>query len=201
MKVFFNLLAVFAMTLLIVTGASAQRSNSPSSRPSGLSSSRDMQERSLRMEHMADGLNKEKRNDPKLEAKQIREDFVRIQELNIQLLEAASKAPPIKIEMVVKVAQEVSERAQRLQSNLLLPEPSEQKDKDDANASSDDVILQIKSLDERITAFVTNPMFRSLQVIDQKLAKDANAELERVIDASRALQRNADKLRRAAEHN
>ena len=149
---------------------------------------------------MADGLNKEKRNDPKLEAKQIREDFVRIQELNIQLLEAASKAPPIKIGMVAKAAQEVSERAQRLQSNLLLPASSEQKDKDDADASPDDVILQIKSLDERITAFVTNPMFRSLQVIDQKLAKDANAELEKVIITSRALQRNADKLRRA-QHN
>lgn len=152
------------------------------------------------MEHMADGLNKEKRNKPQLASKQIREDFVRIQELNIQLREAASKAPPLKIEMVIKVAREVNERAERLQSNLLLPDPPEQTNKDVANDSSDDVMKQIKFLDARITAFVNNPMFRTLQVLDQKLAKDASSELERIIDTSRELRRKADKLRRAEQH-
>jgi hypothetical protein len=204
MKAHLTLLAIFAIIPTIANDAPAQKSNRSPSRPSGLSSARDRQERTFRMDHLTDGINKAKAGDPKLAMQQIRDDFVRIQEINNLLLEAASKAPPVKAEMVAQAAKEVGERAQRLRSNLGLPDPPEQEDpeqatRDDGNDSTlAGVIEQINLLDASITAFVNNPMFRTLHVIDQELAMKAGSELRKIRDASYALRRRADKLRRAA---
>jgi len=197
MKAHLTLLTILGVTLAITTDASAQRSDRSTNRPSGLSSARDMQERSLRLDHLGDAINKAKPGDPELAMKQIREDFLRIQEINNLLLEAASKAPPLESEMIVKAAKEVNERARRLQSNLVLPDPPEQAGKDDDGGPSlDEVMKQIKFLDASITAFVSNPMFRTLQVINHEKAEEASSELRKIREASQTLRRHAAKLRR-----
>lgn len=196
------LVVVTAGIMAVAPDALAQKRTNPSpSRPStGLDPSRDrdIRDRSIRMQHIDDAANKEKRTDPKLLLKQIRDDFVRLQELNNQLLQAASKAPLTSPEEVVKAAGEVNERARRLQVNLALPPPPQKSGKEDVSSSTTpvDVVKQISELDESITTFVTNPMFRTLEVLDSKLAADASASLQRIVESSQKLQRDTDQLRR-----
>jgi hypothetical protein len=194
---------VLTTTVIISMSVSAlAQSRGSGSRPTpgeGVMRDRELQQRSIALEHMADSTKKEKQKDPKLAYAEIKEDFVKLQETNNVLLEAAFKSLPEGPDPIEKAAAEITRRAERLKVNLVLPLPSEDSHQEEAGARFEfdgDLLKGIKALDEHITAFVTNPLFRNPRVLDSKKAMDASAELEQVIDASKSLRRSAEKLKK-----
>ncbi|MCI0488720.1 MAG: hypothetical protein L0229_19190 [Blastocatellia bacterium] len=135
-------------------------------------------------------------------AKQAQEDFLRIQQISRLLTEmSASESGPIALDLVTKAAKDVNRRANRLKSILRLPKPPKQADTaEPAQASSiDGVKNQIEQLEASVAAFASNPMFRNTQAAGRNLSAEASVDLQKVIEASRALERSADQLSSAGQ--
>lgn len=122
--------------------------------------------------------------------KQIRDDFRSIQLESKSLRETAS-SDPIDLKAVETSAGKIQKIANRLKSNLLLPEP-ETEEKAQPN-KVDDVGMQtlVSALDGVIRRFVTNPTFDDSAVLEIELAIKAGHDLDRVIDLSRAVKKKA----------
>ncbi len=133
----------------------------------------------------------------RLAYEQIERDFLRIQVINNDFLrEAAKPEGEIDYETVVKGADEMHKCAERLKSNLSLPEASAGKS---ASAEHDDLLLKtlLSLLSTQVVGFVNNPVFKSTEVIDVKLAEGAGKSLNAIVRFSDKIRGKAKQLRDA----
>lgn len=133
----------------------------------------------------------------RLAYEQLQHDFERIQIINQDFLrEAAKPEGEIDYEFIVKGADEMQKCAARLRSNLSLPEVSAGKS---SSAEYDDLLLKtlLSLLSTQVMGFVNNPIFKSTEVIDVKLAEGAGKSLNAIVRFSDKARKRAKQLRDA----
>lgn len=191
----------FALCMAILLAAPSAYSQSRASSPAAEETGRDsLGFRRDKVTKETVGERRERASAPT--TKQAMEDFSEIQKINRNIV-TASKETPLSLEKIAEDAKQMSARASRLKTSLALPSPPKQSNKTELApaGSTEDLMGQIKELDENVKAFVTNPVFRSVRQADKDASNDANdasLRLHQVIELSRVLQRSADKLRREA---
>lgn len=130
---------------------------------------------------------------------QIREDYVRIQLVSNELAEAVSKPGEPDLKLVVRSTSEIGKRAERLLSNLALPEmPADMervKVPEEGRAQLQPSLLMLRRLVDR---FVRSPLFREVNVIDAQVSTRTRRDLEGIIELSDRLKKECEKLDRGS---
>jgi hypothetical protein len=128
--------------------------------------------------------------------KQAIEDFFEIQKLN-QEIQQMSRAQPLTLDKLAAAAKQVNTRASRLKTSLSLPSPPKESTKIEASgsASTEQFAEQFKELDVNIKAFASNPLFQQMNDSTRDLPMEASIRLRKVINVSKWLEEQANKLR------
>ena len=130
---------------------------------------------------------------------QISEDFMRLQVVNSELMQAVSGDGALDLAFVAKSASEIRKRAERLKGNLLLPEPEKDSGRPtvEVGAEAGQLRSALSALGELIYVFVRNPVFKETNVADVKMLDKARRDLEEIIDLSVRIKKSSEKLRKA----
>ena len=141
------------------------------------------------------------RTEPQLAVAQIKEDYVRIQVVNSDLVRAASQGGALDLKLVAKSASEIRKRAERLKHNLALPEPEQAAERPAAEAGDEEARLRasVSTLGKLIAGFVRNPIFREVGVFDARSAATARRDLEEIIGLSGRLKKESERLSKAVQ--
>jgi hypothetical protein len=134
---------------------------------------------------------------------QLKNDFERLQSVNNQMMVMVFANHVLDYKLISEAITEIRKRAARLKSNLPLPpaEKDEQggqpvKGLDDIN--QEEVKPALRTLDDLIQSFVTNPVFQQPQVVDIQRSSKARRDLEAIIKLSEKIRKSADKLLKAS---
>lgn len=119
---------------------------------------------------------------------QVRQDFGRIQEINVEVLNAYRAGGPPDYKQVSRAMAEINKRARRLSTNLTLPDLT-----DDETYPLQDR-SPLLDLNDLIVRFVTNPIFKNPNTFDADLAIKAKRDLVAIIELSRRIEKSAQKL-------
>ncbi|MBA3320362.1 MAG: hypothetical protein H0T45_02825 [Pyrinomonadaceae bacterium] len=133
---------------------------------------------------------------------QRQEDFRRLQIINNEMMTATMSAPEPDYKLISNTTSEIKKRASRLKESLALPKMEEA----DAKANQQTLVARANEsvkerlirLDELIMSFISNPIFRTPGAIDTKLSARAQRDLDRIIELSYSVKKDADKLNKAA---
>ncbi len=134
----------------------------------------------------------------KLALAQIAEDYEKLQVVNNKMMSAAMSTATPNFQRIADATSEIKTRANRMRENLRLVEA-------DANAFAkqpeykqpEDVAgikASLLSLDGTIMGFVKNPIFKNPGVLDLEQAAKASADLQTIIEFSRLLNKDAQRL-------
>jgi hypothetical protein len=97
---------------------------------------------------------------------------------------------------------EIRKRAARLKSGLSLPEPGEKESGKGAEYKSPDTAAQLKAallrLDRALMSFVNNSVFKNTDVVNAEDGAKARRDLEEVIELSRLIGKDAERMSKAA---
>ena len=142
------------------------------------------------------------RREPQLALVQIKEDYVRIQEVNRDMVQAATAGGVLDLKFVAKSASEIRKRAERLKSNLALPEPEKTAEhpKAAAEAGPEELKASLLALGRLVALFVRNPIFREVNVVDARQSVKAGRELEQIIELSGRLKKDSERLDKVARN-
>jgi hypothetical protein len=167
-------------------------------------SERDLEERIAAMRYLATLAEKRgtpRKRDPQLALEELQEDFTRLQIVNRELVLTASKSADLDLKFVERSASEINKRAERLMSNLALPEatPDPAQTNPVAPSNSKQLKESITSLGWRIYWFVKNPIFKEAKVIDTQNAAKAQRHLEEIILRSSQIKAGSEALRQATK--
>ena len=173
----------------------------PTKERSQSDSDRDLEERIANMRYLAALAEKRgtgRKKDPKLAVEELQEDFTRIQILNRELVVNTSKTDNPDLKFVARSANEINKRAERLMSNLALPEPNDQMPaaRREAISDRDQLKKSITALGWLIYRFTKNPMFKEAKVIEASAAERARRDLVEIIARSRELGKASEQLRK-----
>ena len=131
---------------------------------------------------------------------ELQEDFTRLQTLNLEFVKAIN-APTLDYKFVAKSASEINKRADRLKNNLDLPEPSVPKSALASNAAN---LLEMKKamlrLGKLIYSFSHNPFFKEASVVNEN-AIQARYELDEIIELSKQIKIDSEKLKKSSDRN
>ena len=164
---------------------------SPSRKPS-------IRERQLIMDAMAREVGRPRSTDEKrIALVQIADDFQQIQIVNNKMMDAAMKAATLDYGDIASSTAEIKKRANRIKSNLELPnaEPdakSKQEYKPVVDAAG--MKAALLSLDKTIMSFVESPIFKNPNVIDMDQTSKAIRDLDIIIEFSRLISKDAERL-------
>lgn len=128
---------------------------------------------------------------------QIRMDFLRIQIVNDDL-QSESRAGQPDLKAIAKSASEIAKSAERLKVNLALPGIKERQGFPDLRVEMGVEQLReaLSMLSNSIAAFVENPVFEHVEVIDATLSSKAQRDLTKIIEVSKQIKRGSEKLKR-----
>jgi hypothetical protein len=131
---------------------------------------------------------------------QLAEDFTRIQVVNNELVLAAARVEALDLKFVAKSTAEVKKLAQRLKTNLVLPEPeaAPKRAKLGPDTDAEQLKAALVTLGKLIAGFAHNPVFKQANVVDAQLSVKARLDLEEIIDLSGQVMKNSEKLSKAA---
>jgi hypothetical protein len=134
---------------------------------------------------------------PRLALAQIREDFVRIQVLNNDLVRAASRGDSLDPRFVSKSAGEIRKLATRLRDNLVLPETAKGDERPEAKAAPSPTLLghALSALDGLILKFVDDVASRGVYRLDAQSSAKARQALEAIIELSTQVKKASERLR------
>jgi hypothetical protein len=128
-------------------------------------------------------------------------DFRRIQIVNNRMLGAVMGAAEPDYRLISEANAEIRKCAARLKSGLSLPEPEapggegrEYRPPGDAAQMKAALLL----LDRALMSFVKNPVFKNADVVDAREGARARRDWERVIELSRLIGRDAERMSKAA---
>lgn len=131
--------------------------------------------------------------------KQIVEDFRSLQSLNNKMMADAWKNPELDYKYISDMIGQIAKKAERLKSNLALPDPDKPKDPQVPQkeiGTAQDFKAELMLLDTTVMRFVTNPIFQKTGVVELKLANQASEDLEKIIDMSKGLRKAGTKLKK-----
>ena len=170
----------------------AGTNTSPSRKPS-------IRERQLIMDAMAREVGRPRSTDEKrIALVQIAEDFQQIQIVNNKMMGAAMKAATLDYGHIASATGEIKKRASRIKSNLELPkaEPDAAKTTQEYKPVVDAAGMKaaLLSLDKSIMSFVESPIFQNPNVIDMEHASKAMRDLDIIIESSRLISKDAERL-------
>ena len=117
---------------------------------------------------------------------QVRKDFERIQVLNNDILRAASARREPDYKLFTSATAEISRCVRRLDSNLALPQPTEEELRT-RNHDDMSVGVLLSALDGLIVRFVRNPTSKEAAVVDSPAAPHAKRDLILIIRLSEHL--------------
>lgn len=129
--------------------------------------------------------------------KQISDDFRALQALNNKMMSDTWARPDLNYKYVSGMVAQIAKKAERLKSNLGLPQQNdEQKNmKGRAEISSvQDFKTELLTLDRCVMSFVTNPIFQKTSIVELKMANQASRDLSTVIHLSKRLKKIGEKL-------
>lgn len=163
---------------------------------------RDLELRSLNLRMMSERAMRPARKEERAQQSfvQLQEDFTRLQVINLNLVKSISNKT-LDLQFVSKLASEINRRAGRLRNNLALPEP----DKPTLPATNEAVTnqLQLKKamlrLGKLIYSFSHNPFFKEASVVETQVAKEARRDLEEIIELSKQIRTDIDRLKKLSE--
>ena len=200
-------IAAFTFALFLPSSLAAQARPNPPSRNSPVPSSSDAMREMLEREMKIRRLEMEKENDkkPSLEVsketiKQVNDDFAQIQGINAEIMRAYIAGTPPDYKHISEAMAEIRKRASRLRTNLLLP-ASDDIESEPATleaASKRPGRSPLLDLNDLISSFVTNPIFKNADTIDLDLGLKAKRDLASIVDLSDRISRSADKLNKTA---
>jgi len=131
---------------------------------------------------------------------ELQEDFTRLQNLNLEFVKAIN-APTLDYKFISKSASEINKRADRLKTNLDLPEPSGVKS---TPAPSINTELEMKKsmlrLGKLIYSFSHNPFFKEASVVNDN-ALLARRDLDEIIEVSKQIKADSEKLKKSTRNN
>lgn len=137
----------------------------------------------------------------KLALEQIADDYSKIQAINNKMMSVTMRATAPDYNFVGETIAEIRKRANRLKLNLRLPKPEPEKNKQPQNAQATDVQslkAALLSLDKAIMSFVGNPLFKNPDVVDVQQATRLSIDLETILEFSKSLQRDVERLERSS---
>jgi hypothetical protein len=126
---------------------------------------------------------------------QIKHDFEGLQESynQIVLFMADKEGLNHKQDSVFRAVAEIKKYSTRLKTNLVLPEPKQEKARVEAN--NEQIEESLMSLRKHIYDFVTNPLFESPGVLDLEQGRKAGRDLNTIIKLSESITKSGDKLK------
>jgi hypothetical protein len=195
---------VLLLLLLAPPAARAQSSGRPTRRPAG-PAPRETQAPSIR-ERMRIMLEMEKEaarprpeDKASLPMEQIAEDFERLQAVNNRMMAAVMPSEAPDYGLIAEAVAEMRKRASRLKSNLPLPRPEKESAAGEPYAPPADgagmkrVLLR---LDRALMSFVRSPVFKNTDVVNAGDGARAGRDLDEVIELSRLIGRDAERMRK-----
>jgi hypothetical protein len=143
----------------------------------------------------------------KLAAKyaEIKTDYEQIQLSQDAILKAYQSGEKIDYSQISNLSSEINKSAERLNSNLFpllivenVEAKKEEKTEKDTKApkSVREIIID---LDNTIGSFATSPIFQNLRQVDPKVTEKAKLDLEKIIELSRLLNVEAQKMTAAGK--
>ena len=204
MKIFVTkhlFVALIIVTLQTTISAQFPMAEGPTKERTQNESDRDLEERIANMKYLAMLAEKRgasRKKDPKLALEELQEDFTELQLANKSLVLTTVKSQELDLKFIGKSAAEIHRRADRLMSNLALPEPETAVPRPPLPTIADDkqVRASITSLGSLIYWFTKNPIFKEVKVIQPEHAAKARVDLERIVELSLHLKKSADQLRK-----
>ena len=159
-------------------------------------------QRAVELEMVETALGREPRatsdRDPQLILAEIKEDFWRVQVVNVEIVRALLREGSLDLRFVAKSAGEIKVRSGRLRENLPLPKSTMPRPKySQADANTEQLRSSLTELCNLIVEFVNNPMHKEVRVVDANLSIKASADLEKIVRLSDHIRKSADRLRRA----
>jgi len=130
---------------------------------------------------------------------QIKEDYERIQVVNNDLARATSDPAQLDLRLAAESASEIRKRAERLLTNLSLPEVPADLERvrmpEEGEERLRPSLVMLRRLVER---FVRSPLFREVNVIDAQVATRARRDLEGIVELSGRLKKDCEKYDKGA---
>jgi hypothetical protein len=130
---------------------------------------------------------------------QISEDFLRLQVVNADLMQAVLEGGALDLTFVAKSASEIKKRAGRLKDNLMLPEPEKGPGRPpvEVGAEAGQLRSSLSTLGELIYEFAHNPVFKQANVADLQMLAKVRGDLEQIIELSGQVKKSSEKLHKA----
>jgi hypothetical protein len=129
--------------------------------------------------------------------KQISDDFRALQALNNKMMSDTWARRDLDYKYVSGMVAQIAKKAERLKSNLGLPQQNNEQKKMKGRAeisSVQDFKTELLALDRSVMSFVTNPIFQKTSVVELKMANQASRDLSTVIHLSKRLKKIGEKL-------
>lgn len=132
-------------------------------------------------------------------AAEVEQDFNNLQASYNKIVLAMAKAG-FAYESVSGAMSEITKCSTRLKQNLALPQPTDAPETQQQPDSEriEGLLLELR---KHIYSFVTNPLFESQGVLNVEQAKNASSDLEKIIELSKLIRRNGDRLREGSKPN
>jgi hypothetical protein len=200
MKSVLQITAMFFFALAISPVVTAQAVNKDKERSEN---ERDLELRSWNLKILALQYNKNKhrnRPQPEQQLAQLQKDFSQLQVVNRSLLKVALSNAPLDPAFVAKSVAEIKERAERLNKNLALPEPTKAADQTETMAPFPQLKPAVLKLGRLIFSFVDNPFFKEASVVDTQLTSKARRDLEDIVELSGQIKKSSEQMKKNTEY-
>ena len=127
---------------------------------------------------------------------QVRQDFERIQIARNEIVRTIGDGLDYKF--VSEVTGEIKKRASRLEENLALPEPEENKNHvvDQGELNEAQIRVALLMLCDRMESFVKSPIFETPGVLDVQHSTKASSDLESILNLSASVRKSAERLKK-----
>ena len=157
----------------------------------------DIRSREWALMHIPDEVNKHFKKEQVSLFDQVRDDFTHIQLIDNHMMQKVFVQNILDEKFIASSVSEIRKRATRLRENLDLPRVnhSNKRDKTEPAVQTDLTRTRLNSLDQSITSFVGNPLFKEPKVIDSKLAEQAGLDLDRIIRLSEGFKLNRGSMK------
>lgn len=123
---------------------------------------------------------------------QIKKDFETLQNLQNEIIKTYVTGEQINYKKIGDLAGKLNECATRLDVNLLLTGEKSAEKLDNKDRETGDVKDIIVKLDSTIGRFITNSIFKNLNVFETKEAEKAETDLQNIIRLSKFLSEKAE---------
>ena len=138
-------------------------------------------------------LERTRSRDPQVILAQVNEDFNRIKALNAEVIQANITASAPDYKAITEATDEIKKRAVRLKANLALP-ASGKEEKRSKGQTDEQLKSQLTRLNDVISKFAANPVFKGTGAVDPQLGAQARLDLESIIDLSDRLKKDVEKF-------